>query len=146
MAFLLIPANPKRSKRGQAKVAYADAVKVEVMSFPYEEGGKVYVMARRTPGDPTTLERMETRDLRSMFVECPRDGARFYATPRPYPTGQGNVQSAHYDINGDISVTCPLCARSYFHYSEGEDLADLGETGKTGWHADRPLTVIEDLR
>ena len=29
---------------------------VELQSFPYPQGNSVYVMARRVPQDPTTLE------------------------------------------------------------------------------------------
>jgi hypothetical protein len=31
---------------------------LEAISFPFPEGGKLYIMAR-DPGDPTTLERWE---------------------------------------------------------------------------------------
>lgn len=30
--------------------------KIELQSFPYPQSGGVYVMARRVPSDPTTLE------------------------------------------------------------------------------------------
>ena len=75
-----------------------------------------------------------------MRVRCNRDGTEFEAVPQPYPTS--SRPSRMYDKDGDKRILCPTCGRAYFHYNEGQDLSDLGESGKTGWHSDRPLMTL----
>jgi hypothetical protein len=71
-----------------------------------------------------------------MLVKCERDGTKFEATVQPYPS-KGS-QSEYYDKDGDKRIVCPTCGRAYFHYNSGEEAG-----GKTGWHSDRQLTILE---
>lgn len=76
-----------------------------------------------------------------MLVRCTKHMQPFLATPKPYPSAE--LQITRYDKNGDQVIWCPTCGLGYFHYNQGADLAELGEEGKAGWHADRPLQIIE---
>lgn len=73
-------------------------------------------------------------------ARCERDATVFTATPRPYPGGK--KQSTCIDEDGDQILDCPTCKRGYMFYNGGSDLEILDEVGKTGWHSDRPLTVL----
>lgn len=77
-----------------------------------------------------------------MRVRCEKDNTVWEATPEKYP--RPDVQSKYYDKNGDRVINCPTCCRGYFFYNGGSDLIKIGEADKTGWHSDRPLTILEE--
>jgi hypothetical protein len=43
--------------------------RIELISYPWEEGGKIFISARTTPGDPTTIKTFRvtaTVDLKTL--------------------------------------------------------------------------------
>lgn len=45
-----------------------DGHEVELISYPFEEGGRLYIMARMTPGDCTTMEQCQIPEGATDFV------------------------------------------------------------------------------
>ena len=69
--------------------------------------------------------------MESFYARCRRDGTRFMAVPRPYPSKEHQGDGVRIPA---WQVTCPTCGRVYF------------PNPKNGvWYSDRPLEVLQKV-
>lgn len=105
----------------QLAIVKATSKVKEVISRPWEDGGRTVVNAR-DPGDPISIARYAVDDLHVVVkVRCNRDGHEWVAAV------QGEYRNCHID--------CPKCGRGYF--AERDD-----DGGLLQFLSDRPLEIV----